>query len=713
MNKISLFKTILENETIARVSLGAGPLIISIGLLSFSEYYILKIVFIVAGAFLLGWASAMTGRSYLTSMRENQPEDKDDLESFRKKIQDEFALRDSKLQKREGELSDRLMVFHEWLEFPQPKDFNENQTEDSQETLKKDKAVAVLIESESERFFESIRKNSYWTNDKLDWPKLREEGETFVKKIAHIYRPDIKRPLLEISPEQLSRAINRASLHLMIVMDELPIDIKSYTIETMSLLIRRSVRAYGAYKAASPYLNYLTRGAYIGRIISSASPVTAGAWWGLTELGRHGTKKVVEHFANRQAIAFLHEIIRVLGYEVAAVYSKQFRYRDANWTYGVELTELMSQFPSSRKSLSASLQELGKLVLRNEYDRIYLYRCLAAHQSAGTKMSQADFLDIQERQSIVQNLEEIYHKVLHGQTDDKFEIWKKGLESRLGVQIQSKIGSKSSSKKTIDSGDLISSLATFFLATRPLQWQDVKPHLLSSQLFHSLDVERAKDLEEVLDSKFEQGARIEFTPPDLDPESQELKPFLEDLANLAVSIPERSIDAEWSTFELAAYYRVEPKAWRIQLEKAYQTEIQKHLHPESPMKSTPGSVARSIMLWINESTGNFFLIPDVSIVDSTGNPVPETGANLVLLGTSDELSIISTGDIPEKLWDAQKDVKTQRIKGYFKEGCQLEGGNFEKSLPAESQAVLLQGVMTTKYEKYFELLLTHKTVNEN
>ena len=80
----------------------------------------------------------------------------------------------------------------------------------------------------------------------------------------------------------------------------------------------------------------------------------------------------------------LHDMVRVIGYEVASIYGGDVRHRDANWIYGVELAELVSRFPLSRDSLSSALKEVGSVQLLNEYDRIFLYRCLAAHRSAHT-----------------------------------------------------------------------------------------------------------------------------------------------------------------------------------------------------------------------------------------------------------------------------------------------------------------------------------------
>ena len=60
----------------------------------------------------------------------------------------------------------------------------------------------------------------------------------------------------------------------------------------------------------------------------------------------------------------------------------RFRQRDPDWHYALELIDLVHQFPPSRSSLEQSLKEIGSLPLRGEYDRVFLYRCLANRFSA-------------------------------------------------------------------------------------------------------------------------------------------------------------------------------------------------------------------------------------------------------------------------------------------------------------------------------------------
>ena len=83
--------------------------------------------------------------------------------------------------------------------------------------------------------------------------------------------------------------------------------------------------------------------------------VCEGAWWLATELGRHGAQKLVENVVDRQAVGLLHDVITIVGTEVANVYGPGYRQRDAGWVYGTELVELASRFPASRESMTEAL----------------------------------------------------------------------------------------------------------------------------------------------------------------------------------------------------------------------------------------------------------------------------------------------------------------------------------------------------------------------
>lgn len=154
----------------------------------------------------------------------------------------------------------------------------------------------------------------------------------------------------------------------------------------------------------------MSRGLYAGRLLSASNPAALGAWWLATELGKRGAEKVIENVVDRQAIATLHDLVTVIGVEVAGIYGTGFRQRDAGWIMGTELVELIHSFPMSGESLKHGLQQITTLPLRSEYDRIYLYRCLAEHRSAGLQLADPAMLTREEREGIGQVSGDIFRQ---------------------------------------------------------------------------------------------------------------------------------------------------------------------------------------------------------------------------------------------------------------------------------------------------------------
>ena len=172
----------------------------------------------------------------------------------------------------------------------------------------------------------------------------------------------------------------------------MPLNVKDYNIKSLYAYIRQGASAYQTYKAAEPYFPYANAAWYLGRLAMGANPISLGAWWFVGSLGKTSAQAVANHLVNRQALGLLGNLVRVVGYEVAGLYSGDFRRRDANWIYAAELTHLVSHFPLSRDSLAHALKEIGALQLRSEYDRVFLYRCLASQQSADPESSDDDGL---------------------------------------------------------------------------------------------------------------------------------------------------------------------------------------------------------------------------------------------------------------------------------------------------------------------------------
>ncbi|MCA9268715.1 MAG: hypothetical protein KDA41_09605, partial [Planctomycetales bacterium] len=198
-------------------------------------------------------------------------------ESLTQQMQAELESQAASLERRERDLTLRLMQFHEWMEFPEPTDLRQAATgtqgeQDAavRELSQRDRQLAELLEAESKQAFENVLANKYVVDGRLHLPLIRDDVYELLRKAAKIYRPDVDHPLLETSLEQLARATSRASLHLLVVLEGLPLKVQQYDIDDMYGWIKQSVKAYGVYRSAQPYMPYVRGGYYLSRIAMSS-----------------------------------------------------------------------------------------------------------------------------------------------------------------------------------------------------------------------------------------------------------------------------------------------------------------------------------------------------------------------------------------------------------------------------------------------------------
>ena len=188
---------------------------------------------------------------------------------------------------------------------------------------------------------------------------------------------------------------------MLVVMDELPINVKQMNIQSLYGYIYKAVKAYGMYRKAKPLLSYASAAVYASRFAMSINPVATGAMWLVQSLGKKTATHVAGKYFNEQAMGLLSSMVHAIGFEAAQIYGGDFRYRDVNWIYAVELVETVNHFGFDRQALLDAMQELGSLKLRSEYDRAFLYRCMAAGKSSGARQYRAGIvLNTEQKQQV-------------------------------------------------------------------------------------------------------------------------------------------------------------------------------------------------------------------------------------------------------------------------------------------------------------------------
>ncbi len=247
--------------------------------------------------------------------------------------------------------------------------------------VEKDRRLVALIEAESQRAFNRVLNNRYAADVGVNSQLIFADIRAFVEEVARLYRPDSPDPLLETEIELVAKSLSSMALHMLVVVDGLPINLKSYSTAKMYRLIRRGASYYGTYKSFRPFLEQGLNALQVARLALGMNPVAVGLAWAAGKLTTHGAKAIGERVLQRRALQLLNDFVRVIGYEAAMVYGGDFRHRDANWVLGAELVNLEIARGADLAGRDAALKRLCSLALRHEFDRIRLISQLGSHKS--------------------------------------------------------------------------------------------------------------------------------------------------------------------------------------------------------------------------------------------------------------------------------------------------------------------------------------------
>jgi hypothetical protein len=633
-----------------------------------------------------------------------------EFEELRLAMQQELSQQAGRLEKREQALADRLITYHEWMEFPQPVDLRQAQPPPSDaelaELARKDREMLELLKAETKLLYEKIWQNQYAPDGNVSLPLIRDDIVRLITRVARIYQPSVEQPLLETSLARIFRALSRASLHMQVMLDELPVNIKHASLNSIYTYVRGAVNTWRMYKSAEPYWPYFNTAYYLGRFALGANPLTLGTWWFVGSIGSRGARTLAQHLINRQALALLSQLVRVIGYEVAGLYGGDFRHRDANWIYAAELAELVSQFPLSRDSLSHALREIGALELRSEYDRTFLYRCIANRQSAEPQRYAAiSVLTMEERRAIATRLERFLEAFIHGKAADRVSRWKSGAEERLGMKLS--VSLKMSPANVRDQiVDAIRSLASFLVALKQLEPKEATALLVHRKMMQELPAEERP----AFLASLAENVSFFFEHPDLDPDGDLADKYLDDLAALHARTPPRSAGMEETLQDVAAYLRRTPKQMQTLVETHYAAALAERLPPDAPQKRPGAAAARAALdLLVDPSEPGRFLYGPAQLEwpeGSRGGQVSE--GSLWLLGMGRRLLLFSAGAQPKIVWRAvASEVHAEQTRQLLSTSCRLTGGRWE--LPAASEqplAIWLSASFVAGYGAHFQPLLS-------
>jgi len=637
----------------------------------------------------------------------------------------EAALREraERIAGRQRELTRRLMRVHEWTEFPggDPTQPEAPPLDAAEDLGEKDRAVMALLEKRAEVLFEKIKTNAYQEDGVFQRDRLSVDMIDLVEAVARIYYPDSKRPLLETSVESLLRAVNRISLQLLLLLEGLPIDIKSYNLQTTYETVRKGVRAYGVYKTAAPYLSYARPFYYLSRYAVGAAPVVLGAGWAVTELFKRSALRFSSNMAHRYALGLLRDMVLIVGGEAAGVFGGDYRRRDPNWIYGAELTDLMAAADLSPDLLRPALDEIGGLALRSEYDRIFLYRCMAAGASVKPeRFADPTPLAPGQREAVAKRLERFHRRHIRGKAGDLSE-WKDAAEARLGIKIrlaEKEEAAVSTLEKTLSG---VFSLAGFLSEVKECDPEKWPAALAGTRLFRSADpAEREGLLADLAASP-----PMIFDYPDIDAGDRRADDYLADLAFLAVRVAPRSERIDEAVLSAARYFRKKDlDGVRKGLDREYVDFLAASLDEASPEKRVPPRAARSLSYLLIEGESPQCLYKSITLrlEDGRGEELPfPPYAEPWLLATNLRLVLAAVNrkfqGPPILVWTGGSGgtdaAAVSRETGRFRAGRRITGGtwHWDRVLATgASPAIVVSGPAVGRSERYFRPL--HDRVSE-
>ncbi|MEQ9406127.1 MAG: hypothetical protein RIK87_00310 [Fuerstiella sp.] len=640
----------------------------------------------------------------LASERSCLQQERKEFEEWRTAQTEAFRQQSQRIEERNRDLLERSVRFQEFAEYPSADSFPESHLTVAQFS-ERDSRVNAILEQEAERVYEKIRSNGYSSGGTVDLDAIRTEVLDLIQRIARVYAPDSENPLLETSFEQLARSISRICLHSLVLLEQLPMDVQRYTINELYGYLRKAAQGYGAYQQIAPWLNYLTRTAYVGRMATGANPVAMGAWWLATELGRRGARRLVENVVDRQAVAVLHDVITVVGVEVANVYGPGYRQRDAAWVYGTELAELLSRFPVSRDALSAALREVTALPLRSEYDRIYLYRCVANHHSAELRITDPAVLPRAAREDIAGKLEAFYGSHIHGKTPELQQAWQQDLESRLDLKLHGE-GIRPARPAGSEAEAGLRTIHAFLTTVLDTDVAQAARLVEGSELLGDVPLENRSPL---LQDMAENSLAQAFEPPDYDPAADITNTFLNSLFTCSLQTGRCDQQVEELLVETACYFRRSRDEAVQLLHACLAAQVKRHFTGTGQLPALDGPLARALLQQLQKQDGVLAIYSKVAVIGAPA-PAADTGVALAVLEPQgrpqDRRAMLITADQNDGLaWVSDATATILRRKGFFTDDCEIRGGHWLFPAAEPPHIVVSGTIGSGRYNRFFAPLL--------
>lgn len=653
-------------------------------------------------------------RQQAEAERQKLVDERHEFEEFLTETTRQLTDRARKLDGREVQLAHRLANFNEWLEFPQPNGeasgsaFNADHAERPLADL--DHRVLDLINEEAQLLYTRLRQSHYKAEGKLDTKRIRDDLNNFVIRVARIYKPDSENPLLETSVDQLLRAGSRACLHMLVVLERLPLNLKDQTILTLYNYVQHAIKAYEVYAASQPYMGYVQTASYVGRLVAGASPLTVGLTWMLGELGKRGTKAAANWLIDQQAVGLLNEMVRVIGFEVASIYGGDFRHRDPNWVYGSELADLMSRFPLSRENLAQALGEIGGLSFRNEYDRVFLYRCVSAHREVRALAASHSVMTLAEREQVARRLERFFASFIHGKTPEKVTAWKTGVEERLGIKLILPGALTTTEQRAeiathpADHVQIVRSLASFLISVKACPIPELHTCWEFADTIQQMDPSER----EALLADIVADPPLSVVRPEIDVSHPIVATYINDLCRLTARVRPWFDLQDELVLETAVYLGQDLTKTRKQLDQYYSDTFASMLPKDAPGAKADVATVKAALRELQLDETILFAYPGGQINWPSETIRPTGDHQTGLFATSQRLLLVEVGERAALVAASPlTGLSIEKVDRRLIDECRLIGSQW--TIPGfvtpQTVSVTMGGAVMTRYDTYFRPLL--------
>jgi hypothetical protein len=250
--------------------------------------------------------------------------------------------------------------------------------------------------------------------------------------------------------------------------------------------------------------------------------------------------------------------------------------------------------------------------------------------------------------------------------------------------------------------DAVRSLASYLVGEKELEGIDLPPLLSTTHTIAQLPEEQRQPL---LDSLRDNPPYF-FEHPDLDPDSDLVGLYLDDLAALEARVPPHDPNRDEALFAVAAYLRKDAKVLDALLTKHRQAYFTDRLHPESQTRRAPPDVTRAVLDLLTGDTARFFLYHPVQLEWPEGKPpLAIKQDDLWLLGTADRLLLFIAGVQPQVLWRGDPQVQATAIQKNLWTACQLSGGEWLVPDVPRPMSIRLPLPLMSTYNNYLKPLV--------